>query len=130
MKKNILLTILALAFVIEMIIAILCFFKPIAAAELLGIQYSEQTAFLGYIIAWFCLLVSILIGYTFILLKNNQSGYSPLIYILGLWWIGLGIGVFIAFGKIDNLLIDSIKGLALVVVNYLRNKELVNSNDK
>lgn len=128
MKKNILLIVLTLAFVIEIVLTILCFFKPALATELFGIQYNPQVAFMGYIIAWFCLLVTMLIAYTFILLKNNKAGYSLLIYLLGFWWIGLGIGVYIVFNKIDNLLLDSIKGLILVLLNYFRNKELVHNS--
>ncbi len=130
MKKNILLVILALALVIEIALTVLCFFKPVVALELFGMQYNAQSAFLGYIIAWFCLLVSLLIVYIIILLKKNQIEYSPLIYMLGFWWIGLGVGVYIVFGKIDNILLDTIKGGALVVVNYFRNKELLRSIDK
>ncbi len=123
MKKNLLLLTLLLAFIIETALTFLCFFKPATALALFGMLYNEQTVFLGYIIAWFCLLVSIIIMYAMWHLKNNKDGYSPIIYILGFWWIGLGIGVYIAFNKTGNLLIDSLKGVVLVMLNYLYGKE-------
>ena len=123
MKKNLLLLTLLLALVIETALTFLCFFKPATAVALFGMQYNEQTAFLGYIIAWFCLLVSVLIVYTIWGLKNNSSGYSAIIYVLGFWWIGLGIGVYFVFKKTDNLFLDSLKGLILVTLNYLHGKE-------
>lgn len=123
MKKNLLYITLIIAFVIEAALTILCFFKPITAMGLFGMVYSSETSFLAYIIAWFCLLVSILIIYALIGLKNNNNGYKILIYILGYWWIGLGIGVFVSFKKTDNLLLDSLKGFILVVLNYLYAKE-------
>jgi hypothetical protein len=123
MKKNLLYITLIIAFVIEAALTILCFFKPITAMGLFGMVYSSETSFLVYIIAWFCLLVSILIIYALIGLKNNNNGYKILIYILGYWWIGLGIGVFVSFKKTDNLLLDSLKGFILVVLNYLYAKE-------
>ena len=123
MKKNILYITLIIAFVIEAALTILCLFKPVTAMGLFGIVYNNETSFLGYIIGWFCLLISILIAYAFVGLKNNNSGHKILIYILGCWWIGLGIGVYVSFKKTDNLLLDSFKGIILVVLNYLHSKE-------
>ena len=123
MKKNLLYITLILAFVIEAALTILCFFKPATAMGLFGMVYNSETSFLAYIIAWFCLLVSILIVCAFIGLKNNNNGYETLIYILGCWWIALGIGVYVSFKKTDNLLLDSAKGIILIVLNYLYAKD-------
>ncbi len=123
MKKKLLLLTLIFAFVIEVALTILCFFKPATAIELFGMQYNVQTAFLGYIIAWFCLLVSVLILNAIKQLKNNNNSYKSIVYILGFWWIGLGIGVYITFKKPDNLILDSLKGLIIVTLNYLHTKE-------
>lgn len=123
MKKTLLLLTLILALVVEVALTILCFFKPATAMELFGMQYNDQTAFLGYIIAWFCLLVSVFIIYAIVQLKNNKGGYATVIYILGFWWMGLGVGIYIVFKKTDNLLLDSVKGFILVTLNYLQAKE-------
>ena len=123
MKKTLLYITLTIAFVIEAALTILCFFKPAKAMGLFGMTYTSETAFLAYIIAWFCLLVSVLIIFALLGLKNNNNGFKILIYILGFWWIGLGIGVYIIFNKSDNLLLDSLKGLVLIVLNYLYAKE-------
>ena len=123
MKKNLLYITLIIALIIEAAITVLCFFKPLTAMSLFGMVYNNETSFLAYIIAWFCLLVSILIIYALVGLKNNSNGYRILIYILGCWWIGLGIGVYVSFKKTDNLLLDSAKGIILVVLNYLYAQE-------
>jgi hypothetical protein len=120
--KKILLAILAIAFIVEAALTFLCFFMPTKALELFGMQYNESFAFLGYIIAWFLLLVTVFIGYTIFLLQSNNKGSKVLIYLLGFWWIFLGIGVYIKFGKIDNLLLDSSKGFLLVGLNYFFTK--------
>jgi hypothetical protein len=122
--KKVLLIILIISFVVELALAFLGFFMPATAAELFKVAYNEQTAFLAYIIAWFLLLATVLIGYIIYLLANNKEGSKALIYILGFWWIGLGIGVYAAFGKIDNLLLDSLKGLLIVALNYFSTKKL------
>lgn len=123
MKKNLLLILLTFALVVEITLTGLCFFKPKLALELFGLEYNNLAAFLGYLIAWFLLLVSGLIAYALFLLKNNRPGYEVIIYILGFWWIGLGIGVYVVFGKPDNLLLDSLKGFLLVTLNYWYKKE-------
>ena len=123
MKKNLLYLTLITAFIIEATLTILCFFKPVTAMGLFGLVYNNEIAFLGYIIAWFCLLVSVLIVYALIALKNNTGGHKTLIYSLGIWWIALGVGVYVSFKKTDNLLLDSVKGFILVVLNYLYAKD-------
>ncbi len=126
MKKT-LFIILVLSFVVELALAFLGFFMPATAAELFKVTYNDQSTFLAYIIAWFLLLATALIGYIIYLLANNSAGSKALIYLLGFWWIGLGIGVYIAFGKKDNLLLDSAKGLLIVGLNYFYHKELSNT---
>jgi hypothetical protein len=123
MKKNILLGGLGLALLIELVLTILCFFFPIKALALFGMTYNSETAFMGYIIAWFCLLVSILIIYAIDLLRKNNDAYKTIVNLLGFWWIFLGIGIFFKFGKMDNLFLDSLKGIFLVGMNYLHGKE-------
>jgi hypothetical protein len=34
------------------------------------------------------------------------------------WWIGIGIGIYYTFGKPDNLLLDSVKGLLIVGLTW------------
>jgi hypothetical protein len=122
MKKIFLIT-LILALIIEAVLCFLCFFMPSKAMELFGMKYNVQVAFLGYIIAWFLLLVSILIGYAIYLLQVNKVGSKAIINILGFWWIALGIGVYAIFDKLDNLLLDSLKGLVILGLNYFYNKD-------
>jgi DMSO/TMAO reductase YedYZ heme-binding membrane subunit len=121
--KKILFGTLVLAFIIEAALTFLCFFMPAKAMELFGMQYNEQFAFLGYIIAWFLLLVTILIGYAIYLFQVNKVGSRAIINILGFWWLGLGIGVYAVFDKLDNLLLDSLKGMVILGLNYFYNKD-------
>ena len=123
MKRNLLYITLLLSFIVEAALTILAFFKPATAMSLFGMVYSDEISFLVYIIAWFLLLVSILIVVALLGLKNENNGYKILIYILGCWWIALGIGVYVSFKKTDNLLLDSAKGVVLVVLNYLYAKD-------
>lgn len=122
MIKKILLILLVLSFVIEAALTFLCFFDTGKALQLFGMTYSNDTAFLAYIIAWFCFFITALIVYLFVGVQKNETYTKGLIYLLALWWVGLGIGVYIVFGKTDNLLLDSVKGLLLIIFNYLNTK--------
>jgi DMSO/TMAO reductase YedYZ heme-binding membrane subunit len=122
MRKALLIT-LILSFIIEAALSFLSFFMPAKAIELFDMQYNEQFAFLGYIIAWFLLLVTALIGYAIYLLQTNKVGSKAIINILGFWWICLGIGVYAVFDKLDNLLLDSLRGMVILGLNYFYNKD-------
>jgi hypothetical protein len=121
MIKKLLKALLILAFVIELILCLGGFFFPEKTFEQFGVAYNADTKFLGYIISWFILLITVLI---FILIKQvwQNKSYSLLAYILGFWWVGLGIGIYIAFKKVDNLFLDSIKGALLVFLTWKESK--------
>jgi hypothetical protein len=123
MIKKLLVAILLVAFIIEAGLCVGAFFLPEKTFELFKVSYNNDTAFMGYIIAWFLLLVTILIGITLWQVKNNGA-YTTLCYVLSFWWIGLGIGVYIAFGRPDNLGLDSIKGVALAFLTWKRTKKI------
>jgi hypothetical protein len=117
MIKKLLLAILYISLVIEAGLCIGAFFVPEKTFELFKVPYNNDTAFMGYIIAWFLLLVTILIGIAIWQVQKNES-YSTICYLLSFWWIGLGIGVYIGFGRPDNLGLDSIKGAMLAFLTW------------
>ena len=123
MKKNLLLVFLFLAMLIDAALAGIAFIDPVKALELFKVGYTADTAFLAYIIAWFCLLFSSLCILAIILLKKEITGYRPLIFLLGFWSIGIGVGIYIVFKKADNLFLDSLKGLIIVILNYMPSKK-------
>ena len=122
MKKKSLITILILAFIVELGLTVGGFFMPAKILEIFKVGYNNDTAFLGYIVAWFLLLVTILIGIALWQVTNNKN-YTTLCYLLGFWWIGIGVGIYIIFGRPDNLALDSSKGLLLIVATWRNNKK-------
>ncbi len=123
MKKNILFFLLVIALIVEAALALLCFFTPAKALEIFGISHTADTVFLVHIIAWFCLLVTIFIGYIIFLFKNNDTAYNLLLNVLCFWWIALGLTIFLKFDKIDNLLLDSLKAVLLLGANFAYSKQ-------
>ena len=118
MARTLLLVVLFLALLLELALTGGAFFAPVFTLAKFGAKYGPQTAFLAYIIAWLLLFVSVVAAVAFSQVWQRLRSYSTWCYLLGLWWIGIGIGIYFAFGKPDNLLLDSVKGLLIVVLTW------------
>lgn len=120
--KRFLIVVLALALLIEASLAFMCFFLPKTSFHFLDLPFNETYSLLGYIIAWFLALVSVLVGYSiYCLLRNRDCRF--LLNLIGFWWIFLGIGIYFKFGRLDNLFLDSAKGLLIVLLNNSYHKK-------
>jgi sulfite exporter TauE/SafE len=126
--KKIILAILGFSLLIELILSFVCIFSPTSALEIFKIDATPQTIFLGYIIGWLCLFVSSIIVLAIYYLKNNEKTAFNLIYCLGLFWVLLGFGVYFSFNKFDNLILDTSKGLLLILFTYRYQQKLKNEN--
>jgi hypothetical protein len=118
MPRTLLLLVLAISIVLELGLTVGVFFAPALTLAQFKVQYGPETQFLGYITGWFLLLVTLLAALAWAQVQRRRPGYAALCYLLGLWWIGLGIGIFIVFGRPENLVLDSLKGLLLVVLTW------------
>ncbi|WP_223847096.1 hypothetical protein [Hymenobacter montanus] len=81
------------------------FFAPGFTLTQFGVRYGPQTACLAYVVAG---------GLLFASLVAAGATLRGITY-LG-WWIGIGIGNYYVCGKPDNLLLDSVKGLFIVLL--------------
>lgn len=122
MIRNLLLAILTLALLIELALTGGAFFARELTLQQFGVTTTPDTSFLGYIVAWTLFFVSLVCGLALWRVWERQPGYTTLCYLLGFWWIGIGIGIYVAFGKPDNLLLDSLKGLLIVILTSLSTK--------
>ena len=125
MARKLLLAVLLLALIIELALTGGLFFAREMTSKQFGVALTPDTSFLAYIVAWFCLLASVLLILAMWRLWEHNSNYVPLCYILGFFWIGIGIGIYVAFHKADNLLIDSIKGLLIVGLTWWDQRDVV-----
>jgi hypothetical protein len=114
MYRTLLLVVLALAALSEFGLAGSVFFAPAFTFAQFGVKVGPETQFLAYITGWFLLLVALLAALAWAWALRRRPGYASLCYLLGLWWIGLGVGIYVTFGRPDNLVLDSLKGLLLV----------------
>ncbi|WP_426059687.1 hypothetical protein [Hymenobacter sp. B1770] len=94
------------------------FFAPVFTLTHFGVKYGPETSFLAYIVGWLLLFVSLAAFVALGQMWQRRPSYATWCYVLGLWWIGIGIGIYYTFGKPDNLLLDSVKGLLIVVLTW------------
>ena len=119
MKKNLLLFVLFLSFLFEAFLTAIAFCNPTATLKLFKLTYNDDTAMLAYFSAWFLLLITTICVYLMWLVKTARPGARGMINLLSLWWVGLGIAVYFMFNRPDNLLTDSLKGVILLLLNYI-----------
>ncbi|GAB3873191.1 hypothetical protein GCM10028824_24510 [Hymenobacter segetis] len=118
MARKLLLTVLIIALLIELALTGGAFFAPAFTLKQFGVKYGPDTTFLAYIVAWLLLFVSLVAAVAVVQVWKRRPGFATWCYLLGVWWIGIGAGIYFAFGKPDNLLLDSVKGLLIIVLTW------------
>lgn len=118
MARTLLLVVLSIALLLELALTGGAFFAPIFTLAKFGVKYSPDTTFLAYIVGWLLLFVSLVAAVALGQVWQRRPSYATWCYLLGLWWIGIGIGIYYSFGKPDNLLLDSVKGLFIVILTW------------
>jgi hypothetical protein len=118
MARTLLLVVLFIALFIELALTGGAFFAPAFTLSKFGVKYGPETVFLTYLLGWLLGFVSLAALVAFSQVWQRQRSYTAWCYLLGLWWISIGIGIYYTFGKPDNLLLDSVKGLIIVVLTW------------
>ena len=118
MPRTLLLLVLISALLLELALTGGAFFAPAFTLKQFGVAYSPATTFLTYILGWLLLFVSVVAAVALVQVQRKRPGFATWCYLLGVWWMGIGIGIYFAFGKPDNLLLDSVKGLLIVVLTW------------
>lgn len=115
MWKNILLATLWIALVIEVGMTVGGFVVPATLLSSFQLPADPGTLFLGYIVAWFLMLASAIIALAIWYVRKNDCAGWMITYVIGGWWVLIGIAIYLYNGRPDNLFIDSLKGAILVV---------------
>lgn len=119
MARICLLLLLFLALAVELALALAALVAPAFLLQQFGLHFTPDTAFAAYVLGWLLLFVSLVAGVALGQVWQRRPHFATLCYLLGFWWIGIGIGIYLAFGKPDNLLLDSAKGALLVLLTRL-----------
>jgi len=118
MARTLLLVVLFIALLLELALTGGAFFAPVITLAQFGVKYGPETTFLAYIVGWLLLFVSLVAAVALAQVWQRRPGFATWCYLLGLWWIGVGAGIYFAFGKPDNLLLDSVKGIIIVILTW------------
>ena len=123
MARKLLIAWLFLSLLLELGISLAPIVAPDMGLQLFKLSRTQDTLFLSFVVGWLCLFVSLICILLIYRVWKKKGDYTVLGYLLGLWWIGIGVAIFIAFRKPDNLWMDSLKGLVLVIlVNRARGR--------
>jgi hypothetical protein len=118
MARSVLLILLVLSLLIELVLAAGGFLAPATLLARFGAGATPDTLFLAHVVAWMLLFVSLVAALALKWVWQRHPDYPVLCYLLGFWWIGIGLALYLGFGRFDNLLLDSLKGLLLVLATW------------
>jgi len=118
MARTLLLVVLFLALLLELAITGGAFFAPALTLAQFGIKYGPDLKFAAYVLGWLLLFVSLVDGMAIMQVWKRRPGFASWCYLLALWWMGIGIGIYYGFGRIDNLLLDTVKGLLIFILTW------------
>lgn len=127
MARKFLIGILILSLLAELALSFGGFFAAPSMLNLFDVSLNNDTSFLAYVIAWLLLFVSIVCSVA-LWQVYTRGEYKLTCYLLGFWWIGIGIGIYLAFKKPDNLLLDSVKGLLIVILTKISSADAEKGN--
>jgi len=116
MARKLLITLLIVSLIFELALTGGAFFMRAEVLKQFQVAVNTDTNFLGFIIAWFLLFTSMICALALWQVVRHKEGYPTLCYILGFWWIGIGVGIYLVSKRPDNLFEDSLKGALLVVL--------------
>lgn len=118
MWMKLLLGTLLVAGVIETLWPVLGFGAPDFLLTQFGMQVNADSRFLAFVLAWCLLFVALVCWYAFYLVRKGERAGVQLSLILGLWWVGIGLGLFLGYGRVDNLFLDGLKGAVLALAAW------------
>ena len=124
MLKKILIALLVISFLLELTLTLGCFIAPEKVLATLQLKNEPSLNLPVFLIGWFLLLITIFILYFIIAVAQNKTGYQPFLYLLCLWWVGIGFAIYLKTDMATNLFSDSLKGVLLAFFTYrLSNKK-------
>ena len=127
--KTTLIYFLGLSLFIEFILSVFGILFTELGLTIFGIETNNQTLFLGSVIGWLCLFVTMIIFLGMYYLIKNKSTVFGILYCLGIFWILIGLGIYFKFDRTDNLFLDSIKGLILLGLTYFYQQKTTINNE-
>ncbi|MBS1596499.1 MAG: hypothetical protein JST90_19465 [Bacteroidetes bacterium] len=116
MPRKLLLAVLILSLLIEVGLSLGIFFAKDLVSQQFGVTLTPDTDFLSYIVGWLCCFLSLILCLAIYELWHYDRHYIMLCYLLGYFWMAIGIAIYVGYHKPDNLVIDTLKGMLIVML--------------
>lgn len=121
--KKLLLLVLAISAVVEIYLALGLLLKPDMLSASFGVALNNEALYMAAIIGWFCLLVTALVVLSMVWIYRSHSQGYVLAAALGLFWVGLGLHLGLAFARPQHLVLDAAKGFVILLLAAWQLKE-------
>jgi hypothetical protein len=93
-------------------------FGPQFTLAKLNERYGPNTIFLTCSLGWLLLFVSLVAGLAFKKMWQGRRGYAGLCYLLGRWWLGISLGIYILFKRPESLMLSSAKDFTIILLTW------------
>ena len=123
-SRKVLIGILSLSLLIEIAWPVLGFFFPDFLIAQFKMTPTPDVSFLTFVLSWCLLFVALVCGLALRLVLQNKAMGWTLSFILGWWWVGIGGSLFLIYGRVDNLLLDGLKGAIIVAAAFASRAEV------
>ena len=122
MIRNTLIVLWSISFIFELVLTLGGFIDPAMMLSQFHVAVTPDTLFLAHVLALCFALVTALIAGALYSLMKKQQNYWFFAYTISIWWIFLGPSLYLKFGRIESLFLDTAKGLLLFLFSYLLRK--------
>ena len=120
MLKRTLIVVLGIAAFIEIASGILALAFPSALTLLFKIPTLDATTlYLGALIGWQCLAMAAIVCLVIVWMSKEKTEARILTILLGIWWVAIGLWLFIGFNRVEHLFVDAVKGALILVLALL-----------
>ena len=116
--KKALLAVLGISFLLEAGLALGGFVARDRLITQFGLAVTDDTRFLGSVLAWMLLFTTMICGIAFAETRRGTAAGRKLDYALGFWWIGIGLSLAIGYGRLEHLVLDALKGALIVGLTW------------
>lgn len=114
MRRRPLIGALIASLVFEVFFAAGALFAPETTLGQFGLGVTPDTRFLAFGLGWTFVVISAFIALAIKLVIERDRLGRTLSLLLGSWWVVVGVAIFLKWGKIENLFVDSLKGAVIV----------------
>jgi hypothetical protein len=118
-SRSFLLFLMVFSSVWECVITLILFFKPEQQAEQYHMALTPESIYFGNVIGGFMILFSALCWWFSYQLWRRDPQAKVLGTIIGVFWVYMGVGLFIHQGAPPWVILDSVRGAVILILLHI-----------